>query len=102
MLVLAGVELKPAQEVWDSWWYTVVWDHTGLIMKYLGEGQQVGEREGLRWLWEGQVWEERDEGMRCLLIISRPLVSTLVWPCTTPDQHNVSCIFKLYFNYFPE
>lgn len=59
-------------------------------MKYLREGQKVGERESLRWFAEGQAWEKGNERLN-----DCRLVSMLVWTHTTPDQHNVSYIFKL-------
>lgn len=31
-------------------------------MKYVSEGQKVGERESLRWFGKGQAWEKRNKG----------------------------------------
>lgn len=62
VLVTFQTEEVLCRGLWDLWWDAVFWDCTGLIMKYVREGQKVGERESLRWFGEGQAWEKRNKG----------------------------------------
>jgi len=68
----------------------VFWDCTRFIIGVLEEKPKTGKEKG-----QGSLGRKKCGKIELELVVSKQAdISRLMWPCTAPDQHSLSCILS--------